>query len=54
MLAEEREIEQMIAHDDATAGKLIQVRGIEPTFTSVLTHKVHCRSFDRPPDRVWS
>jgi transposase len=47
MLAEvEREIEQMIAHDGAVAGKLIQVRGIGPTLASVLTHEVYYRSFD--------
>jgi len=47
MLAEvEREIEQMIAQDDAAAGKLIRVRGIGPTFASVLTHEVYYRSFD--------
>ena len=47
MLAEvEREIEQMIAHDSTTAGKLIRVRGIGPTFASVLTHEVFYRSFD--------
>ena len=47
MLAEvEREIEQMISHDGAAAGKLIQVRGIGPTFASVLTHEVYYRSFD--------
>jgi transposase len=47
MLAEvEREIEQMIAHDGAVAGKLIQVRGIGQTFASVLTHEVYYRSFD--------
>ena len=46
MLAEvEREVEQMIAHDGA-AGKLIRVRGIGPTFASVLTHEVYYRSFD--------
>ena len=47
MLAEvQREIEQMIAHDGATAGKLIRVRGIGPTFASVLTHEVFYCSFD--------
>lgn len=47
MLAEvEREIEQMIAQDGAAAGKLIRVRGIGPTFASVLTHEVYYRSFD--------
>jgi transposase len=47
MLVEvEREIEQMIAHDSTTAGKLIRVRGIGPTFASVLTHEVFYRSFD--------
>jgi transposase len=47
MLAEvEREIEQMIAHNGAAAGKLIRVRGIGPTFASVLTHEVFYRSFD--------
>jgi len=47
MLAEvEREIEQMIAHDGAAAGKLIRIRGIGPTFASVLTHEVFYRSFD--------
>jgi transposase len=45
MLAEvEREIEQMIERD--SAGKLIRVRGIVPTFASVLTHEVFYRSFD--------
>jgi len=47
MLAEvEREIEQMIERDSAAAGKLIRVRGIGPTFASVLTHEVFYRSFD--------
>ena len=45
MLAEvEREIEQMIERDSAAAGKLIRVRGIGPTFASVLTHEVFYRS----------
>jgi transposase len=47
MLAEvEREIEQTIERDSAAAGKLIRVRGIGPTFASVLTHEVFYRSFD--------
>jgi transposase len=47
MLAEvEREIEQMIAQDGAAAAKLIRVRGIGPTFASVLTHEVYYRNFD--------
>jgi transposase len=32
--------------DSAAAGKLIRVRGIGPTFASVLTHEVFYRSFD--------
>jgi transposase len=31
---------------DAVAGKLIRVRGIGPTFASMLTHEVYYRSFD--------
>ena len=47
MLAEvEREVERMIAHDTEAAAKLIRVRGIGPTFASVLTHEVFHRSFD--------
>lgn len=47
MLAEvERDTEQMLAHDKGVAGTLIRVRGIGPTFASVLTHEVFYRSFD--------
>ena|SRR6516162_8633644 len=50
MLAEvEREIEQMIERDSAAAGKLIRVRGIGPTFASVLTARGLLPQLRQPP-----